>query len=235
MKQEPTWLSPHTQPALEFERATGLTGIAGRYVFPEGLSAEAFEKRYAWRYGAEASRPEIMRGSPLSVPSGMASALAQLQKVMVETGFSGSKFAKKLWSDAVGAEFQHVMKTPEHPYRVMQRALWDELVSLNPALEKVTFDRMEGQQIHDAMMGVSSGFNVDDINYFLRRPPGYTPQSVENIQQTAITEKTSVRPGWRLSPETRAHIMQQLGISPAAPMASSAIPPLSPRSPRGPS
>lgn len=235
MKHEPVWQSPHAQPALDFERATGLSGIAGRYAFPDGLSAAAFEKRYAWRYGSEACRPEVLQGTPLSLSPGMSGKVSELQQAMLSAAFSLSQVSKQLWADAVGAEFHHIMKTPEHPYRIVQRALWDELVSLNPVLEKVKFDRMQGHQIHEAMMGVSSGFNVDDINYFLRRPPGYRPGSPEDLDKTAIAAKAGMRPGWRPSPETRAHIMQQLGIAPAASAVTPAVPPPASRPPRGPS
>lgn len=40
-----------TQPAKRFDLKTGLVdGISGQYVFPNGLSAPAFEELHTWRF-----------------------------------------------------------------------------------------------------------------------------------------------------------------------------------------
>lgn len=46
---------------------------------------------------------------------------------------------------------------------------WDKLVELNPALKKVKLDRSCVEDVYNAHIGVTSGFNVNDINFFLRQ------------------------------------------------------------------
>ena len=47
---------------------------------------------------------------------------------------------------------------------------WDELVALNPVLKKVSVNKNDGFELHDALYGVVSKFNTDDINIFLDTP-----------------------------------------------------------------
>jgi hypothetical protein len=46
---------------------------------------------------------------------------------------------------------------------------WGKLVALNPALKKVKFDRRCVEDAYNVHIGVTSGFNVNDINFFIRQ------------------------------------------------------------------
>ena len=46
---------------------------------------------------------------------------------------------------------------------------WDRLVELNPALEQVKLNRACVEDVYNAHIGVTSGFNIDDINFFLKQ------------------------------------------------------------------
>jgi hypothetical protein len=46
---------------------------------------------------------------------------------------------------------------------------WNRLVRLNPVLKGVKFDRNNGEEMYNAHLGVTSGFNVDDMNFFLEQ------------------------------------------------------------------
>jgi hypothetical protein len=46
---------------------------------------------------------------------------------------------------------------------------WNTLVRLNPALKAVKFDKTNAEEMYNAHLGVTSGFNVDDINFFLQQ------------------------------------------------------------------
>lgn len=218
--QEPVKRKPHVEPARAFECAAGLTGVAGRYRFPDGLSAADFEKMYTWRFAHEACRPEILQGKGMPVPAYAEDCLTRMQSALLGGDYSKSHFLQGLWADAVSAEFNHVMQTPDHPYRIRQRAVWDALVSLNPQLKNVQVGRMQGRAMYDAMMGVSSGFNVDDINHFLRRAQnGFPADPAAEAQRAAIRTRTGHYMGWVPSPETRAHVMQEIGLPLHPPLA----------------
>jgi hypothetical protein len=46
---------------------------------------------------------------------------------------------------------------------------WNKLVRLNPQLKKVKFDKTNAEEMYNAHLGVTSGFNVDDINFFMEQ------------------------------------------------------------------
>ncbi|MEZ0224353.1 MAG: hypothetical protein ACAH83_07370 [Alphaproteobacteria bacterium] len=46
---------------------------------------------------------------------------------------------------------------------------WDRLVELNPALKDVKLNKSGVEDVYNAHIGVTSGFNVDDINFFLKQ------------------------------------------------------------------
>lgn len=102
------------QPALFFEQANGLTGIAGRYAFPN------------------------------------------------KAGLDRLSLQKTLWPAGMA----------EIPHDKMS-TIFHELRELNPdAISKINFKPEIPHQVNDVVRGMVSGFNVDDINLFMKRAHG---------------------------------------------------------------
>jgi hypothetical protein len=63
--------------------------------------------------------------------------------------------------------FWDVLETIAPPQQLEES--WKELVQLNPVLKKVKFNEADAAEMYNAHLGVTSGFNVDDINFFLEQ------------------------------------------------------------------
>lgn len=46
---------------------------------------------------------------------------------------------------------------------------WDELVRLNPVLGKIQMNKQSAEDLFNAHMGVTSGFNINDINFYIEQ------------------------------------------------------------------
>ncbi|MBK6896927.1 MAG: hypothetical protein IPH06_10090 [Alphaproteobacteria bacterium] len=101
----------------------------------------------------------------------------------------------------------------------------DETLALNPGsgLERIPLDRTSPQAIQDFLHGVVSGFNADDIHYYLslhgllssgnddagfQKIPGYK----DRIAQAALEHRLGHQLGWLASPQTIDRIKQQAGL-----------------------
>ncbi len=98
----------------------------------------------------------------------------------------------------------------------------DKLITLNPSLKALNVDRTNHNQVADAIMGVSSGFNVDDINTYLRARShlaAYTDKHGIKIQGTLFengitwtpTESTLKKIAAQMSP---AQVMNVIAYQP---------------------
>ncbi len=82
-------------------------------------------------------------------------------------------------------------------------AIFQELKRLNPeAISKIAFDHDIHKQANDVVYGMVSGFNVDDINLFMKRAHG-------NLSQTEWTGLLNDVRAWE------AKIMQRLELKPS--------------------
>jgi hypothetical protein len=84
---------------------------------------------------------------------------------------------------------------------------WDELVALNPELEKVSVDKHDGQAVRDALFGAASQYNTDDINFFYKRGEGMNWDDIYEIFGLSDTRRnieltTGHRMSWVAAPET---------------------------------
>lgn len=141
------------EPARHFEEAYGLSGIAEKYDFPEGLSARKIEKDGYWK--------------------------------------------------------------KDHP---TLSQLWAQLVDRNPRLNAVTLREDSRLDLSHAVQGVASGFNVNDINFFLELdrkgvPAGaYLDKNAETREIYDWIRKETGRDDirWVPSPPTFREIKRQL-------------------------
>jgi hypothetical protein len=97
------------------------------------------------------------------------------------------------------------------------RKSWAKLVALNPALEDVELDKDRLEDILDAHMGATSGFNVDDINFYieqrhlLRKPALHARGMLvhgDRIKRIEAASKTPV--SWVPSPRTAVRMEKAL-------------------------
>jgi len=154
------------QPALAFERAHGLSNIAGRYVFSD------------------------------------------------EPGMDRLSLQNKLWS-AKGMN--------EVPQEELA-SIFGKLRHLNSeAIASIAFQHDDPKQIKDIVHGMVSGFNVDDINLFMRRTHGNVAQAewwglLNDVKawEIKIMQRLPLKPSieWIASETTLQNIWQQVKDKP---------------------
>lgn len=91
------------------------------------------------------------------------------------------------------------------------------LEELNPALTTLTYNRSNIKHCHDAVLGVTSGFNTDDIQFYL--DGNYYKKSMENPAYAAkhgavVTHLNDDRLYWVPSPKTLDRILAQKPSTP---------------------
>jgi len=98
---------------------------------------------------------------------------------------------------------------------------WKKLAKLNPGLKKIVMDSSDPMQLYDALFGVTSGFNVTDINYFLAlRRKGVLPAAHAHSYPwyDQMWENIFARTGqgmyWVAAPATLMKTERKLGLRP---------------------
>lgn len=163
------------QPARRFEVKTGITSIAGDYQLPNGMNAAQFEDHFNWQFLGDRTVPP---------------------PALAEKGLMTSATSPELNLD--------VLKTAPPEVGQFYRQTWDHLVELNPILKDVKLDRTNLVEVNHAISGVSSGFNTNDINFYLERNRGGASAKgyFEDPRFKWIAAESGERPTWIASPET---------------------------------
>jgi hypothetical protein len=177
-----TFNDPARHPAHRFEEKHGVSGIAGDYVFPRDMTAAAYEDYYTWEFsphGGIARHPGVFRDH--DAPE------------------------SKLNNLKPGPVARYVAEKASPEYRALLAEGWRQLEAANPVLKKLDFDRSNGGEMYNALMGVTSGFNPDDINFYLKLQrdnvlPGLHIQTAPafKVHMEWMENRMSVcdRPGW---------------------------------------
>jgi hypothetical protein len=180
-------------PAQQFEMQTGLSGVAAYYIFPEGFTAARYEDHYSWRFGTGgfSNIPGVLTGSGLP--------------------------EEHLINPSCRLTLQDFLENVSDGYKHLLAVGWREIERLNPETKNIIFDREDHRQTYSAMRGVTSGFNVDDINLFLFMerlgvPPGLHARSLPGYSEkrTAIENEVGVLMQWVASMPTMEKIHNQL-------------------------
>jgi hypothetical protein len=166
-------------PAYRFEKASGLKGIAGNYKYPGGLNAVEFDDAWTWtfhQYG----------GGTAALPT----ALVKMGVPMPEIGLR--------------EEINAYLKRAPKELQDALRNVWDELVTLNPALKAVRVDKTDIGMVYDAINGAASGFNANDINYYFEADNSDEARRAyfQDPRRVRIEDETGARACWIASPET---------------------------------
>lgn len=181
------------QPARSFEQQTRMTGIAGRYIFPENFTASEYEDRYTWLFSANGFKriPEVLKGTGLP------------EETMTEV--------------PQGWRVKGLLAHVSEGYKALLFTGWCDIERLNPQTEKVVFDRNDVEQTYQALLGVTSGFNIDDINFFLDLsrqgfPPGAHSRTLPgyNEMRLNVESRAGTPLYWVASMNTLKKIKQQL-------------------------
>lgn len=122
----------HSQPALRFERATGLSDIGRKYVMPYGRSAAAIERSVC---------------ECVSRKAGYGFHIDNMREY----------FRKAVNNSIEGDDWQEQFKK-----------LLDDIIELNSELKTVEYDRNDIDAVYHFILGTTSGFNPDDIEFWLR-------------------------------------------------------------------
>lgn len=155
----------HYSPVVNFEKETGLAGISGKYKMPDGKTHETVEFEHQ-----KESRKYIF-------------ATARIKEY---ASFLPSHINKQL---AVIAEEGQKVCLP----KMLKN--FDKLVKLNPELKKLEVDRTDIEKVNDVIFGITSRFNVDDINGFLKREEFYS-ETKESKLHNEMEERTGVDIQW---------------------------------------
>lgn len=97
-------------------------------------------------------------------------------------------------------------------------AVLKEIIALNPELSTISYDKTHERNIVDFIMGITSGFNPDDISFYLQtQPKDYnhvlTKAQLERLAVCDIfSEKLETPLGWIPSKQTLEKITQQKNI-----------------------
>ena len=100
-----------------------------------------------------------------------------------------------------------LIKTMKSPAFLLRS--WNELVSLNPGLVHVRMNKRSSEDLYNAHRAVTSGFNVDDINFFIEQThvgKGYPAQQAQEMPDhgdriARIDSVSAVPVQWVLSPK----------------------------------
>ena len=91
------------------------------------------------------------------------------------------------------------------------------IIKLNPELKKINYDKTEELDVEDFLFGVTSGFNPDDINYYIQTN-SKKPGTLLNKGQTEklamhyfAQEQMNIRHIWHASRPTLQSIAKQTG------------------------
>lgn len=100
---------------------------------------------------------------------------------------------------------------PPADYIARQERLLDRLFTLNPQLRRLRFDRKDTRKGFDLVMGVTSGFNTDDIQHFIDGKVGYiSRQDPAYARQSDRIERIFGHMEWVPAPVTMAKIEAQI-------------------------
>lgn len=164
-------------PARRFELSNNLRNIAGHYKIPNGMTADAYEKRIRKKLDKEVN--------------------LEAQRKNITGGF---RIVLKM------------MKSPK-----FHLDSWHKLVRLNPVLTDVQIDKENAMDLFNAHFGVTSGFNIDDINFYIAQEhrgvlPAQDaramPDHGERLKRIEAVSKTSVN--WVMSPKTARKVENRL-------------------------
>lgn len=170
---------PYYAPAVEFEKETGVIGIAGKYKMPDEKAHADMEFEHCNKFSKY---------------------IYAVNKIGKYADFLPSKVKKKLTVLAKEGQKTGLPKMLKN---------FDELVKLNPELKKLEVDRANIGKVNDAIFGITSQFNVDDINDFLKRDFFYG-ETKETKLKDEIEKRTGIDIQWRPSISTLKKIQIQV-------------------------
>jgi hypothetical protein len=101
------------------------------------------------------------------------------------------------------------LMTPQR-YAERMQELGAALEEINPALAALAYDRTEAPAVFDVVMGVTSGFNTDDIQFFI--DGNYFARAIADrayADKYRRAEEGHSRIGWVPSPKTLDRIIAQ--------------------------
>ncbi len=170
-------------PAWNFQRLNNLRGIAGAYKIPEGMTASEYEDRTLQRVFADKG----------------------LQKTLNQ---SSAKDMQDFWRS--GGFWRALNDQP--PPQLLTDS-WNALVALNPQLQQVKAETNTLSSLLEAHYGVTSGFNIDDINFFLEQKkvgeglPGLQSRNMPvHGERLERIEAATSQMFWVVSPKTAEKI-----------------------------
>ena len=141
-----------------------------------------------------------------------------LNDLKIVAQFNIKKLKGKIPRNASGLDYYHGHR------RDYLNGIFDELLSLNPVLSGINFDRNDDTQLTNVIRGIASGFNVSDINYYLKcLGQGGVMELAVNCDGTELERKALEKQiqlklgenpltgiGWVASPETLQKIWDQV-------------------------
>ncbi len=179
------------RPAYQFEQVTGFKGIASRYVMPPGAGCcQQIESFIAHKAKELDIGPYVREGKPYHI------SMAQYER-----------------SDRTKIEMYRPARR-ELLLSMMQAYAW-EFLRYNPELGRVGFDESSIGELYDFCRGVLSGYNPDDIDYYIKQSQQTSRDTKDDAPLMSTVPRLNkffgnIAVGGRPSPQTLQKITQQL-------------------------
>lgn len=212
-----------TRPARQFELQTGFAGLSYDYVLSPGFHEEA--------QSLLGGAGRAVRGMTKTEPHALS------ESIIADACDFASQFNSLSWP------ISKLSRDWAHTLHQRIASLIDKVIAENPGsgLEHVEIDRSDLKQVRDFLLGVTSGFSPQDIQYYMHDMP-QTPDVevlddlvrrggkitedmplfegyMNSVQVEAIGHKIGAAIGWRPSPATLESIKRQAGLEHWSPSA----------------
>lgn len=223
----------YISPPRIFENQHHIVGIATDYKFPGGRTAQEMERLIRSHAYFNATHAEGLAGlsgqwhffkynQQKLLDSGMTQDDIEIIRKVLESAKSFGNVAEDIAHiDAINS----LWNDPENPYYITEvpgkkeiarlekqflqdaNEWWTEIVRLNPlSLRQLTPKRTDVTDMFDVLLGVTSGFNQDDIAFHLsgKERSATTQKLFENYFSGEYS------PGWNMSDPTLLRVLTQI-------------------------
>lgn len=174
---------PQLSPALELEKSCNISGISQEYTIPEGRTRASIESDYS---------EYLKRRIHGIIPAVLFVEDIRQIKSLLRKSWEGT-LSEEYWENKMAEDAQ-------------------ELIALNPILEAIQCDFSDPDNQYHFVFGVTSGFNIDDIQYFLDCQSNARGVEEGFYASRALEEQLDIDIGWIPSPKTIEKITKAIQV-----------------------
>lgn len=212
-----------TRPARQFEMQTGFAGLSHDYVLSPGFHEQA--------QNLLGAAGRAVRGMTKTEPHALS------ESIIADACDFAAQFNSLAWP------VSKLSRDWANTLHQRLAGLVDKVIAENPGsgLEHVQIDRSDLKQVRDFLLGVTSGFKAEDLQYYMHEMPPTPDHTVfdaiaerggritvdmpsfegymSSVQVEALGHKIGTSIGWRPAPATLESIKRQAGLEHWSPSA----------------